>query len=376
MPFYLRARDYAWAPQGSEEIRRHVIFFQDDQHTIFRDTIWCPVYMFHDYYERNNLEAPPRPAGWQRNWNARVYLGQPRNEDAPAVAPEPPPLDDRLGPIQRAPWAGERQAQPQPPVPGNLFDAPVEVFVAPQPPPARPAAPRGEYKPPKDVKIMGVTKQPFFMPYDSDEEIRFRLVGSVIRFNGEPVYVQDIGVGGRGTYNIHYCKQDGTVGVHGYKEGSGFDLTPFPARYILNENRHRKAYWCFRRPIRGVYRQGACNQNTYIHPAGYGDISRIGGQQQIMDAYVKDNEVREVCDFLGRLTPDKISIALSNSVSVFQKKFKIVGAEKDVYGIEYEGLTLETFTMDDIKDKSVKLNYDGDVSPTMLRKLDCVGVRI
>jgi hypothetical protein len=290
--------------------------------------------------------------------------------NGPPRAPEPVPVPE---PVNAAPdireieWAQILNNVARPPRARNGLFNRVDV---PPPPRAEPIPDVPVYTPDKEVVFLGPTRQPFFLPYETREEANLRLTGSVIRLDGQPVCIMEVRDGTAGNlYNLVFQKVDGTLQMHGYREGSGFDLAPLPARYIWNDPRHNRAHWCFRKPMRGVYRQGAIKHNTFIKEAGLQSMNSIGSGLNIINAYKAKNDLRPAVDAIPMImTADgKRSVALSDTVSVFQKS-------PTRLGIEYKGVSVGTFGAGDVSEGIVRAKFKEDFPPWLMRHLNDVGI--
>jgi hypothetical protein len=314
------------------------------------------------------------PVGWETRVqrDERLWGNGPPRAPEPVAAPEPAQwniVDDApahipAGGIAPADLANLLVQPRQPRRRENIFDN-----LAPQ---AVPAPDVPVYTPDKEVVFLGPTRQPFFLPYETREEANLRLTGSVIRLDGQPVCIMEVRDGTAGNlYNLIFQKADGTIQMHGYREGSGFDLAPLPARYIWNDPRHNRAHWCFRKPMRGVYRQGAIKHNTFIKEAGLNATNSIGSGSNIINAYKAKNDLRPAVDAIPViLTADgKRSLALSDTVSVFFKS-------PTRLGIEFKGVPVGTFGAGDVSEGIVRARFKEDFPPWLMRHLNDVGIEV
>lgn len=317
MPFYTQDAEWRYAPEGSDEWLNKPAFCStatDEDHLIFRNSQFCTINMFETYYSRQGQFPPAPPRDWIRNWGAVCYNAPPR------------------------------RANPPPPPQGLV---------------------RYEKK---DVAFTGSTKTPYFMPYDDLDEINLRLAGSVIRLDGELVVVDRVNRIGRANnrFDITFINAEDQVLTHEYGEGSGFDLSPLPPRYGLNENKNRKAVWIFRKPVRGVYRQGATRGNTFFRNVGSRVEASIGNCSNIMTLYKRENEVRSAADVVKVLSESKISAALSDHIALMDDSKHAV--------VEYHGMKLGKFRKEMISNGVALFKPAVEVTPWMEDKLAQVGL--
>lgn len=252
----------------------------------------------------------------------------------------------------------------------NIFDAP--VFPLPPrrraavPPPPRVAI---EYRAPSEVIIESITKQPFFMPYDTLNEIRLRLRNSVIKIDGRPVHVIDVAETRGRTFEVYYRLEENADTIkRDYGRENGFDLSPLPARYVLSHPGHRNANWAYRVPARGIYQQGGNRQNTFIRRSGDGAKQTIGSEMNIVKSYLESNRVLGVGEAFAKVGDNRIAMPCSDHVAVFAYNRKC--------GIEYHGIQLSEFSPADISNGHLKIKTEIPLTPLMEKRLNDVGISI
>lgn len=249
-----------------------------------------------------------------------------------------------------------------PPAQPNLFAEP------PRRRPARPLFPddAGGYRCPSPVKLEGVKRKPFFMPYDQLQEIRLRLRNTVIRVGGELVRVLDIG--GENPFYLLYVGENPEDNHRraDYTE-ENVDLTPLSPRYALFQNGHRNANWVYRIPARGQYQQGATRFNTMIRRASDGSRIAITNESQILTAYKDKNPVVGVKEAIKKVAGTRLGFPCSDLVAVS------VGTEQP-YSLHYQGVKLGEFSKENFLKGSLVLPEVPPLTISMKKHLNEVGV--
>lgn len=212
--------------------------------------------------------------------------------------------------------------------------------------------------------------KPFFMPYDTVEEIRLRLEASVIRLDNTLVYVSEVTSTRKpGVFNIHYTEDviNTKYKIHEYKEGSGFDLSPLPPRYIPKRPRGRYTQWIYRRPVRNVYKQGACLHNTYLRNTGDNESvgSRLRQIRDIFESYA-ERETIGVEDGVKSLSKFGESISLSEHVALHH-----CGTQ---FAIEYHGRTVGK--TEGLSVENFQIEAKTKFTPFLKKRLYDVGVKM
>lgn len=235
------------------------------------------------------------------------------------------------------------------------------------------------YVPPEKVDM---TTRPFYMPYDTLDEVNLRLVHSIIRLHDKPVLIVDAKYNGGlvNKFDLYFkFSSNGEIQTHPYGENTGFDLSPFRSRYIQTTE---YAMWTYRMPIRGCYKQGACSKNTYWEPAGRPGYGR-GNQGPIRTEtflkamregppnYTVDKGIDNLREWGGG---NVYSFALSAFVAI-----TFIGG---AYNIEYKGNRIGNLDPKRILDgeKGVKLLIPDSPEVTSniwaIRRLEDVGIQL
>lgn len=232
-------------------------------------------------------------------------------------------------------------------------------------PPAPPEIPA--YEPPKDFDM---TKPVYYMPYDTIEEINLRLSGSVIRLHGKAVYiVEAVAEGDPLQFTLWFKKNlHGDAYKHIYKEGSGFDLSPFKSRYIDSNG---YAYWCYRKPVRGCYKQGACSKNTFMRMVGKEKDDGMS-TSSFLSAHNSDVELVQVMDGIKKIRQQRdngnayFNAMLSPDVALVFKDRN--------YRVEYRGNNVGIFDVE----RNVLLADTPEITANIwaIRRLDAVGITL
>lgn len=233
-----------------------------------------------------------------------------------------------------------------------------------------------QYVPPEKVDM---TTRPFYMPYDTLDEVNLRLVHSIIRLHDKPVLIVDAKYnGGVLTPFTLYFRHNinGDIQAHAYGPESGFDLSPFRSRYIAANG---YAYWTYRMPIRGCYKQGMCSKNTFWEPAGRGGKgARQGARQETFLKAMREGAPTHHVD-KGINTLRDIGVGgYSHALSAFVALY----FDKGQYSIEYKGTRLGILDPKLILDgeRGIKLLIPDSPEVTSniwaIRRLEEVGIQL
>lgn len=344
MPFYLDGRHpsaVSWWPDGAERPVHLTGQPYRPQSSARR------AYL--NYYEREGIPAP---------FAGEIDAERLAEEGVRPPAPPPPPN----------PWANAAV---------DGLDAFANMMMHPIPAPRRravrpPQAPQEAaegYRAPSEVMIEGITKQPFFMPYDTLQEIRLRLRNTVIKVDGTPVHVLDVTETRNREFEVifRFNEEEATL-RRTYSKENGFDLAPLPARYVFSQSAHRNANWVYRTPARGVYQQGGNRSNTFIRRSGDGAKQTVGSEMNIVRAYVASNRILGVGEAFGRIGEHRSAMPCSDHVAVYAYNRKC--------GVEYHGIQLSEFSPADISNGCLKINTTIPLTPLMEKRLNEVGISI
>jgi len=233
-------------------------------------------------------------------------------------------------------------------------------------PPAPPEVPA--YEPPKGADM---TKPVFFMPYDTLEEVNLRLVHSIIRLHDQPVYIVEA-VQEQGKFVLWFKHDiDGALLKHIYEEGSGFDLSPFHARYM---SRGGYAYWVYRRPMRGCYKQGVCSKNTFQKLVGKGDNGRENGVgvAAFLQVLARDPAISHVSEGLKTIRNQR-DLGLNYFGAVLSPHVALYFSDKK-YRVEYKGSPIGVL---DVESKTLQAETP-EITANLwaIRRLDQVGISL
>lgn len=245
---------------------------------------------------------------------------------------------------------------------------------APPPPPAAPP----EYVRYAPSENYAMTSRPFYMPYETLDELNLRLVGSVITLHGAAVVIVDVGMMNDGSFKLCFRPSHrGNIMEHPYKEGSGFDLSPFKARYIQSNG---YAMWTYRQPVRGCYKQGMCSKNTFGEMAGKPPGARQrqpASQDTFMTSFNTPEKLVSVDDAIEQLRiigHGNYSIALSHHLALYF-------SDKN-YQIEYKGNPIGTLNEREITSGKKGLKSLIANTPELtanlwaIRRLQMVGIQL
>lgn len=283
-----------------------------------------------------------------------------------AEAPQPPPADwfRILDDVAAAPPADALAAYAR--AAPAMYDMPPGLVkrkrnIKPPAPPEIPA-----YEPPKDFTM---TTPAYYMPYDTLDEVNLRLVQSIIRLHGKAVYIIDANVDEKGEFILWFRKNlHGDVFKHVYKEGSGFDLSPFKARYIASNG---YGYWTYRKPVRGCYKQGACSKNTFMKLIGKEKDDALGANA-FMQAFNNEPVTLQAADAVAHIKAQRdngmafFGAVLSPYVAMYLKDRQ--------YRIEYKGNPIGVF---DVK-RNTLVAETPEITANLwaIRRLDAVGITL
>lgn len=258
--------------------------------------------------------------------------------------------------------------------PGGLFrinDVAINPLVPPVPRQRQPRQPArvlpAEYTPPQKVLIEGIKRKPFFMPYETLQEIRLRLRGSVIRFNGGLQKVVDVLERGD-SFDVYMKTHDEAEMVNAiYSEANGFDLAPLPPRYVKAGPRHTNANWIYRIPARGVYVQGGNRNNTFVRRSGDRTRNSVGSEDNIIRFYDGSNPIISIGDAFKKVKGGRIGMPCSDDVAIVHYN--------DKYELEYHGMKVAEFEAKQLN-KAGELELTSAIlgTPSMMNKLAEVGV--
>lgn len=225
-----------------------------------------------------------------------------------------------------------------------------------------------------------MTTRPFYMPYDTLDEVNLRLVHSIIRLHDKPVLIVDAKYNGGlvDKFDLYFkFSSNGEIQTHPYGENTGFDLSPFRSRYIQTTE---YAMWTYRMPIRGCYKQGACSKNTYWEPAGRHGRGNQGpirtetflkAMREGPPNYTVDKGIDKLREWGGG---NVYSFALSAFVAI-----TFIGG---AYNIEYKGNRIGNLDPKRILDgeKGIKLLIPDSPEVTSniwaIRRLEDVGIQL
>ena len=220
-----------------------------------------------------------------------------------------------------------------------------------------------KFPPQQESKMISSTKPPFFLPYETLEEIRMRLEHSIIRYNGHPVYVNRVKQEGR-SFVVLATNWAGVPLEVPYLPDSGWDLSPFPSQYYNRSG--STCLWTYRNPIRGVYRQGACYKNTNFKQAVDG-AEQGARDTELLKLYTNPTPVRQLLEALkGAKLNYGWSQALSPNVAI-----RVSDKGNDIFAVDHKSLFVGEF---DRKDNLMKENFT--LTPWCMRRLDEVGIRV
>jgi len=198
---------------------------------------------------------------------------------------------------------------------------------------------------------------PFKVIYDTTEEARLRLNGTVVMLRGKPFSIDMVG----GTNEkIKLLVSDSKGKKHQLLLQDVPDLRTCSPRYFAYDGH---AYYLCRFPAR-AYQQGLTTQNTYAKMAGSDALSNIA-KAALVEA-LEDKKVLPWADGLDNLLRDGHirDLRLSEEVSVYRKKTKVFA--------EYRGRDIGH-----IKENVVFPDFSDDQDcPWIKRALDEVSMKV
>lgn len=215
----------------------------------------------------------------------------------------------------------------------------------------------------------------FTMPYDLVEEIELRLLGTIIQYDGKPVYVAGVKALGdsKFTLTLYRSRNDKFEAVYG-GEDDAFDLAPFEPGYATVMG---TAYWVFR-IARRMYQQGGNDRNT--HFKNVGEYRGFGqGGWNLLDAYCQppvNIQVTEAIykDLIAKyIAYQKPSLALNNHLAL---GVRIDGNDIKVF-VEYKGGEVGILNLD--RDGTFFVSTDNEslsFNPWCVDKLNQAGIRV
>lgn len=217
-------------------------------------------------------------------------------------------------------------------------------------------------------------KKSFKMPYDQQAEAEMRLLHTIVRYEGQPVYIQSVrmrNVKDGKSFNIQYQALDGQVFTRTYPEGD-WDLSPEAPFYTHFQAYQGRAYWIYRNAAR-QFQQGACARNTKYQPVGSNVGYSLAGPSffKALADRLKVQNFEEINRLRGA---GWTSYALSEHVAVYWHGMDWGGGKTQ---IEYHGDIIGEMVKDDLglwKFKSE--NESLSLNPWAIQRLEEVGIRV
>jgi hypothetical protein len=214
------------------------------------------------------------------------------------------------------------------------------------------------------------------MPYDTIEEIDMRLHGTIIRYDGKPVFVGSIKPLAGGKFGMTlWLDQHNSFEVIYDPEDPKLDLSPFEPGYSLIAG---SVYWIYRIAKR-MYQQGGNDRNTHAKPVG--EYRGFGqGGWNLLAAYSVAPVNKSIDAGLyrsliaGYLAYTKPTNILNNHVAVGVKLDK---EDKPCVFVEYKGNEVGFLRID--ADDSIYVETDNEslsFNPWCVGKLHQAGIRV
>jgi hypothetical protein len=216
----------------------------------------------------------------------------------------------------------------------------------------------------KTVSSSNIETPPFWMEYETREEMNTRLSHSIITYKGKPFYVHDVTADKQ---LVGYGTNENMSRLP-FKKNTGLNLRSIEPGYVQGQG--TDAFYLCRLPAR-VYRQGITSQNSRLIRVGNRDMIQWPSIKWMMDAIASRTIQPYGKDVLDRLMENKAdngrhcaSVMLSPSVAV--------GAKKNKLFVEFMGRYLGHFNGFD----TVQLDTDDLRRPWILERLNEVKLQV